>query len=417
MLWAAELLPRARQLRDSSSIVPHRQLTILGIRGIPAMHGGFETFAERLALHLVQQGWRVTVYCQGAATQVPAVVEDEWRGVHRITLAVRRQGAPGTIEFDWASIRDAARRRPALALTLGYNTAVLSTYLRWRGIANLINMDGLEWKRRKWRRHARLWLWLNERVGCWTGDHLIADHPEIARHLSTRVSRDKIAMIPYGADLVGDVDPQPLRALGLEGQSYGLVIARAEPENSLLEIVRAFSRRRRDARLVVLGRYEPESNDYHRQVLEAASEEVDFPGAIYDLDALRVLRRYARFYAHGHTVGGTNPSLVEALGAANAVIAHDNPFNRWVAQDGARYFRSETECDMHMSVLLADGATVQAMRALSLQRFEREFRWSAILTQYQALLESHLQAPALAPAAQPALALAQAMTVKRGREG
>jgi len=415
MLRCADSVPRSCHLPDSSSLVPHRQLTILGIRGVPAMHGGFETFAERLALHLVQQGWRVTVYCQGTATQVPAVVEDEWRGVHRITLAVRRQGAPGTIEFDWASIRDTARRRPALALTLGYNTAVLSTYLRWRGISNLINMDGLEWKRRKWRRHARLWLWLNERVGCWTGNHLIADHPQIARHLSTRVGRAKIAMIPYGADLVGDVDPQPLRALGLDGQSYGLVIARAEPENSLLEIVRAFSRRRRGARLVVLGRYEPGSNAYHRQVLAAASEEVDFPGAIYDLDALRALRRYARFYAHGHTVGGTNPSLVEALGAANAVIAHDNPFNRWVAQDGARYFRSETECDMHMSVLLADDATLQVMRASSLQRFQREFRWSAILTQYQALLESHLQAPAQAAAAP--LALAQAMPVKRGREG
>ncbi|MDQ1120247.1 MULTISPECIES: DUF1972 domain-containing protein [Pseudoxanthomonas] len=381
--------------------MPHRQISILGTRGIPAMHGGFETFAERLALHLVQRGWRVTVYCQAGPEQEQPVIEDQWQGVHRVTIGVKASGARGTMAFDWRSIRHAARTRAPLVLTLGYNTALFSTWLRLCGVTNVINMDGLEWKRRKWRTHERLWLWANERIGCWAGHHLIADHPEIAQHLATRVRTDKIAMIPYGADLIEDIGDEALEPLGLKGARYGVVIARPEPENSLLEIVTAFSRRRRDARLVVLGRYEPQGNAYHRQVLDAASPEVDFPGAIYDPATLRALRRHALFYVHGHTVGGTNPSLVEALGAGNAVIAHDNPFNRWVAQDGARYFHSVIDCDMHLSALLEDPEAVAAMRRASRQRFDREFRWSFVLAQYQALLEGMLPRASTWPAALP----------------
>ncbi|TAA10291.1 glycosyltransferase family 1 protein [Pseudoxanthomonas winnipegensis] len=381
--------------------MPHRQISILGTRGIPAMHGGFETFAERLALHLVQRGWRVTVYCQAGPEQEQPVIEDQWQGVHRVSIGVKASGARGTMAFDWRSIRHAARARAPLVLTLGYNTALFSTWLRWCGVTNVINMDGLEWKRRKWRTHERLWLWANERIGCWAGHHLIADHPEIAQHLATRVRADKIAMIPYGADLIEDIGDEALEPLGLKGARYGVVIARPEPENSLLEIVTAFSRRRRDARLVVLGRYEPQGNAYHRQVLDAASPEVEFPGAIYDPATLRALRRHALFYVHGHTVGGTNPSLVEALGAGNAVIAHDNPFNRWVAQDGARYFHSVIDCDMHLSALLADPEAVAAMRQASRQRFDREFRWSFVLAQYQALLEGMLPRASTWPAALP----------------
>ncbi|AUT62235.1 DUF1972 domain-containing protein [Paraburkholderia terrae] len=366
----------------------YKQLAILGTRGIPASHGGFETFAERLALYLTKRGWKVTVYCQGSTGQ-PATIEDTWRGVHRIIVPAQRGGALGTIEFDWASMRNVVIQRPQLVLTLGYNTAVFCTLLRWHGITNLINMDGLEWRRDKWKLHERVWLWLNERIGCWTGNHLIADHPVIAAHLATRVKRRKITMIPYGADAVDDLARSPLDMLGLKETAYGLVIARPEPENSVHEIVTAFSRGRRGAKLVVLGKYDPGAHPYHREVLSAASEEVLFPGAIYDQSVLRALRRHAHFYVHGHRVGGTNPSLVEALGAGNAVIAHDNAFNRWVAGPHARFFATEADCDMHISALLADPATARAMSQQSRQRFESAFRWESVLAQYEALLERH----------------------------
>jgi glycosyltransferase involved in cell wall biosynthesis len=366
-----------------------KKLSILGTRGIPANHGGFETFAERLALYLAQRGWEITVYCQGNVGQAETIV-DTWQGVQRITIPVSRSSALGTIEFDCASIRDVVRRQPPLVLTLGYNTAIFCTYLRWRGITNLINMDGLEWRRDKWRLHERVWLWLNERIACWTGNHLIADHPAIATHLATRVKRHKITTIPYGADAVGEPDRSSLEALELDDTVYGLVIARPEPENSVLEIVTAFSRRPRGAKLVVLGKYDTDTHNYHREVLAAASEEVIFPGAIYNKTLLCALRRHAQFYVHGHRVGGTNPSLVEALGAKNAIIAHDNVFNRWVAGPDARFFATESDCDMHISALLADPATARAMSSASKQRFEGAFRWEGVLAQYEALLDRHL---------------------------
>jgi glycosyltransferase involved in cell wall biosynthesis len=366
----------------------NKKISILGTRGIPASHGGFETFAERLALYLTERGWLVTVYCQGAEGD-DSQYEDMWNGVHRIVIPVRRSGALGTMEFDWLCVRDAARHKPDITLTLGYNTAVFCLWLRLSGVTNLINMDGLEWRRQKWRFHERTWLWANERIGCWVGNHLIADHPAIADHLATRVSRKKITMIPYGGDRVDDSDETTLLRYGIRPGNYGIVIARPEPENSILEIVQAFSCRRRDAKLVVLGTFKGEQNAYHQEVLQAASDEVLFVGAIYERSTLNALRQHARFYLHGHRVGGTNPSLVEALGAGNAVIAHDNVFNRWVAGEEARFFNSVNQCDEHMSVLLSDDEAVIAMRAATLARYESGFQWPRVLGAYESLLRRY----------------------------
>src|SRR3546814_15753467 len=110
-------------------------------------------------------------------------------------------------------------------------------------------MDGLEWKRDKWSCPARSWLWLNERAGCYLGNRLIADHPEIENHLATRVPRSKITMIPYGADSVVSADVTALSQYGLEPDGFAVVIARPEPENSILEIVRAFSAKRRGMKI------------------------------------------------------------------------------------------------------------------------------------------------------------------------
>jgi len=206
-------------------------------------------------------------------------------------------------------------------LTLGYNTAVFCLAYRLKGIANLINMDGIEWRRQKWSTLERVWLYFNERAGCWLGNHLIADHPEIKAHLATRVANSKITMIPYGADRIDNADSGVLAQYGLQPGGYAMVIARPEPENSILEIVAAFSRKPRGMRLVVLGRYDLEM-PYHKQVMDAASAEVMFPGAIYDKATVSALRFHSALYAHGHQVGGTNPSLVEAMGAGSAVLAH-----------------------------------------------------------------------------------------------
>ena len=287
-----------------------KKIVISGIRGIPAAHGGFETFAEYLALYLVKRGWDVTVYCQGEPSQ--EFSETTWQNIRLITIPEKSVGAFGTVRFDFNSIVHSLKRK-SLVLTLGYNTALFNFFYRVKSIPNIINMDGIEWKRDKWGAVAKTWFWLNEMFGCWFGNHLVADHPSIADHLATRVPREKIETIAYGGLEVLSSDVSLIEPFGLTPGEYAIVIARPEPENSLLEIVKGFSSSARGKKLVVLGKYDKE-HLYHRQVLEAASSEVMFVGAIYDVKVVSALRFFATCYVHGHTVGGTNPSLVESLG-------------------------------------------------------------------------------------------------------
>jgi glycosyltransferase involved in cell wall biosynthesis len=362
-----------------------RILRILGIRGIPAAHGGFETFAERLAVHLVKKGWQVTVYCQNG--RAGSVSEDIWNGVRRVYIPVGRDGAAGSVLFDWKSTLHAAGEN-GLVLTLGYNTAILSLFYRLKHIRNVINMDGIEWRRRKWGTFAKIWLWLNDWAGCLLGNHLIADHPDIAKHLAKRVRPRKISTICYGADSVYGADKQLLEQFGLEQQRYAIVIARPEPENSVLEIVRAWSQSPKGMKLVLLGRYDC-ANEYQNSVMKAASGEVLFAGAIYDKKVVNALRFFARLYIHGHQVGGTNPSLVEALGAGNAVLAHANVFNRWVAGSGALYFSDHAECATLLHGLLNDETRLATMREASRIRHLHSFTWNQVLFEYEQLLWAH----------------------------
>jgi glycosyltransferase involved in cell wall biosynthesis len=159
-------------------------------------------------------------------------------------------------------------------------------------------------------------------------------------------------------------------------------IARIEPDNSILPLVKAFSQRPRGAKLVVLGSFDPD-NAYHASVLAAAGEEVVFPGAIYDAATVQALRYHARAYVHGHTVGGTNPSLVEALWAGNAVIAHDNVYNRWTAGEAGLFFSDEAQCAGLMEQLLRDDALVARLSAAARTRAVAEFSWGPILAQYE----------------------------------
>jgi len=363
--------------------VTEKHLIILGIRGVPAAHGGFESFAERLVPWMVQAGWRVTVYCQGSETGKR--YEDSWEGCRRVHIPVKAGGSLGTIEFDVKSTIAAVKEKGVL-LTLGYNTGFLSAYARLRGKANLINMDGIEWRRAKYTKMQQVYLWLNERIAAASGNLLIADHPEIVRHHSTHASPTKISMIPYGSEKIEVADEKLLTHFGVERDNFFTVIARPEPENSLLEIVKAFSRRSRGAKLVVLGKYS-EDHSYQRTVVAAASDEVVFPGAIYDKNTLHALRLFSTAYVHGHQVGGTNPSLVEALGAGNAVIAHDNPFNRWVAGNAGLFFSSEDDCERCIENLIGSPSLRDELRSAAYQRWQEEFTWPRILDEYLGVID------------------------------
>lgn len=357
--------------------MPRKNLYILGSRGIPAAHGGFETFAQDLSAYMTGQGWRVTVYCQSHAN-----AEDEWHGIRRIHIKAP-DTVLGTAWFDLKSILHCLRQPDGIWLTLGYNTGLLNFIPKLFRKKQMINMDGIEWRRGKWSLPYKACFYLNYLCAGWAADVLIADHPAIEEMLKKTFRADKIRMIAYGAHAVGaSAQEHFLEAFGVKPNEYGLVIARPEPENSILEIVTAWSAKERGKKLIVLGNY-LSMNAYHVQVKNAASAEVIFPGGVYDKPAVKALRAFAWIYLHGHTVGGTNPSLIEAMAAGNTTVAHDNPFNRWVAGNSAYYFKTQSE----LKTLLNEG-NLLPLRSQALARHDKLFEWHNVMGQYKDAIEN-----------------------------
>lgn len=362
-------------------------LNIIGTRGVPAAHGGFETFADHLSSYLVNKGWSVNVYCQDDDGIFSDGTQDEWRGVTRTHFTANRSGPAGTIEFDFKCIKHVLKQ-PGIDLVLGYNTAIFCLLERIKGRRILMNMDGIEWKRSKWGLIPKVWFFLNELIGANLAHTPIADHPEIAKHVQARCF-SKPVMIPYGSDVITEGSEDILVDLGLVRDQYLVSIARVEPENSILELVQGARALPDGFKMVVLGKFDP-SNAYHNAVKQAGTENVIFPGAIYDPMKVQSLRFFARAYLHGHQVGGTNPSLVEALGAGNPVIAHDNRFNRWTAGEDQLFFSDGADAEVAINEVCLNDARAALARKAALVRHAEQFRWEDVLSTYEsALLEQH----------------------------
>ncbi len=364
-----------------------KKLSITGIRGIPAAHGGFETFVEYLAPYLVENGWQITVYCQEKGDAEFYI--DEWQGITRVHIPVKGTGSLSTVLFDIKSVFHVLKDKKQLNLTLGYNTAFLSIFYRLMGVKNLMNMDGIEWKRQKWSRPIKAFFYINEKLGCWFANHLIADHPAIKKHLCRNVKENKITIASYGAPAVHEADASLLVPYNLLPKEYAIMVGRIEPENSILSIIEAWSAKKRGKKLVVLGGF-LKTNAYHLKVRQMASDEVVFLGAIYEQRVVQALRFYARLYIHGHTVGGTNPSLLESLGAANPVLAHNNAFNKWVTHNEQVYFKDTKDCAAKLDEILNDDALLNDMSAASRKHHTECFQWKDILPQHEALLARFL---------------------------
>lgn len=362
----------------------HKRLLILGTRGVPAQYGGFEQIAEELALHLVQQGWRVTVYCQEDWIRtVP--YETMWGRVRRVHIPVKQKGFLGQIIFGLKCSLH-ARSQPAMALTLGSQNALFSLFQRLRGKTTIFYIGDKAYQGERWGPFARIWLRLNEQLACLLGNYFIIDNPETLHHLKSNVSKDNSCLIPTGAAAITDASTKPLRDLGLETGKYSLVVALPTPDHSIMEIVQAFSLEPRNHKLVILGEFD-DHNPYHQRVLASASSEVIFPGPIYDQTIVRALRYHCKLYFHGHQNGGTSPSLVESLAAGCPIIAFDTPSNRWAAgSEAAVYFTDASSCAVHISSLFRDTDLCQEMKKAARLRHAETFTLDGMLSRYTDVL-------------------------------
>ena len=356
-----------------------KNIAILGSRGIPAEFGGFETFAEQIAVRLVDKGFKVTVFCEDSI----AYSGFDYKGVRLIYVKTPHVTGLRSVWFDVVSILRTLRGYDVVYM-LGYHAA-FAFFLPWLFRTNFwVNMDGLEWKRDKWSMLAKRYLSIMEWVAARLAHRLVADAQGIADYLQQACGvSHKTVMIPYGAY---PVESSPcdvsVREMGYFPGQYYLVVCRLEPENHVLEIIQGFVASGLDGPLVIVGDNES-GTDYVRELKDAASSKVNFIGTVFDQERLTALRYYSHAYLHGHSVGGTNPSLLEAMACSNYVIAHDNVFNREVTGGHALFFSTSEDVRECLSLRDRDGSTEQ-YRSAVFERIRKQYSWEKIVDRYEA---------------------------------
>jgi glycosyltransferase involved in cell wall biosynthesis len=269
---------------------------------------------------------------------------------------------------------------------LGLGGAFAAWVPRLFGARVWVNTDGVEWKRSKFTGPQRAYLALAEALSVLFASRIIADASAIAEYLRKRYhGLKKISTIAYGAD-IPNVDPERklIAEWDLEPDGYYLVVCRLEPENHVREIVEGFEQSTSSLPLVVVGNVE-NPNAYVRALLANRSARVRFVGTVYDREKLTALRFYARAYLHGHSVGGTNPSLLEAMACSNLVIAHDNCFNREVLAGSGLFFTTSSELASRIDALDSGGISAQELRIAASDRIRQYYLWDQIAESYSQL--------------------------------
>ncbi len=356
------------------------KIGILGTRGIPNRYGGFEQFAERLSVDLAQRGHAVWVY----NSHTHPVKDKIWEGVNRVLCFDPEflLGTPGQFIYDLNCILDSRRRNFDIILQLGYTSSSIWHKLLPRRSKIVTNMDGLEWQRSKYSRPARRFLQHAERLAVKSSDALIADSEAIGDYLGTKY-KVKSFYIPYGAYPFLSPDENIPATYGVDPGRYFLVIARMQPDNHIAEIIKGvLDSGNQDCPLVIVG---STKNSYGAGLEKRyGSQIIRFLGPVFDKDHLDNLRYFSKLYFHGHSSGGTNPSLLEAMAASATICAHDNPFNREVLGDNGFYFKDQAGVAGVINMVFQESHREKAVRE-NLARIRDRFQWGRIIGEYEKL--------------------------------
>ncbi|MGT2754637.1 beta 1-4 rhamnosyltransferase Cps2T [Streptococcus ovis] len=378
-----------------------KHIFIIGSRGLPAKYGGFETFVEELVSHQVSDQIRYHVACLSDTSHHQ---HNDYKGVDCFTIRLPKLGPARVIAYDMMAIRYALQliaeqkiEQPIfyiLGNTIGAFIAPFARKIHQIGGQLWINPDGLEWKRTKWSKPVQAYLKYSEKVMTKQADLVISDNEGIQSYIQDVYPWSKTTFIAYGTDL----EPTNLTQESSEvreffakwevqEKDYYLIIGRFVPENNYETIIREFMRAKTKRDLVIVCNHE--GSAYFEQLRQATGfdkdERIKFVGTVYDKDLLKYLRQEARAYLHGHEVGGTNPSLLEALAQTNENLVLGVDFNRKVALDAVHYWSKEAG---NLSTLIdqidqQDEAIELGMKAKAHMR--ENYTWEGIVRQYEDL--------------------------------
>lgn len=360
------------------------KIGILGTRGIPNHYGGFEQFAEYFAEYAVAKGHDVFVY----NSHNHPYKENNFKGVNLIHCYDPEQkvGTAGQFIYDLNCIRDARKRDFDIILQLGYTSSSVWYSLHPKNAIVITNMDGLEWKRTKYSKKVQKVLKIAEKWAVNKSDFLISDSIGIQKYIKEKYNKES-TYIAYGANNFTTPNEQILNDFQVRKLDYSMIMARFEPENNIEMVLEGFSLSNSSSSILVVGNHNTKYGDYLK-IKFKNDKRIRFVGAIYDLETLNNLRYFSNLYFHGHTVGGTNPSLLEAMASSALIVAHNNDFNKGVLNENAFYFSSATEVKKILETIKKND-NLQYIHN-NLEAITKSFNWEKINEQYLQLFKQCL---------------------------
>jgi len=359
------------------------KIAILGTRGIPNNYGGFEQCAEKLALSFVEKGNEVTVYNPASNPYK----KKSWNKVRikKIFYNEKKLKFLNLFLYDYLCLKDAVKQDYDIILELGYSPCSLFYYLKKNRNAKIVtNMDGFDWKRSKWNWVAKKILKHSEKLAVKKSDALVADNPGIGDYIFKKYGINS-CYIPYGAELFSSSDKKVLKDYNLKKYGYYILISRLEPENNIETILDGYIMSEAKEPFILIG---PVQNKYCRFLKEKYGnfKNIRFLGGIYNYETLCNLRSNSKLYFHGHSVGGTNPSLLEAMTAGSFIVAHNNIFNKYVLGSNGFYFSNKFEIS-EIIINYNDKFRKEYIKN-NMDRIKKEFSWKIVSDKYLKLFNS-----------------------------
>jgi glycosyltransferase involved in cell wall biosynthesis len=356
------------------------RIAIIGARGIPARYGGFETVAAELAPRLVQRGHQVTVYCRTRYSLGSR--PHYYSGVRLIYLPALYLKSLESLSNEAFAGLHAAFHGYDIVYVLGFRASFVHLASRWAGKVVVMNTDGFEWRRRKWGKLGRRYLRFSESIGArYVASSLICDSRALQPYYVERYRRQS-TFIGYGTRLEPSGAPTVLERHGLKERDYFLVVARIEPENNIDVVIKEFQTVDTSKRLVIAGG-STYGSKYWKALRASGDPRVCFVGGVYEPGHIEALYRNAFAYVHGHEVGGTNPALVQAMGAGCCVLALDVPFNLEVVGNAGLLWNKEPgSLASQLKGVLAEPARAEGLRFAAKQRAEQRHSWEDIASEY-----------------------------------
>ncbi|MGF7081342.1 DUF1972 domain-containing protein [Mucilaginibacter sp. UYCu711] len=354
------------------------KIAILGTRGIPNHYGGFEHISEYVSVGLAKRGHTVSVY----NSHNHPYTHESWNGVNIIHCYDPEYliGSAGQFVYDLNCIRDARKRNFDVIIIMGYTSSSVWGSLYPERSAIITNMDGLEWKRSKYSKPVQNFLKYAEKLAVKHSQYYVSDSMVIKQYLARKYDINS-RYIPYGADMISAIEREQITSTEAAREDYFLLMARMEPENNIETILEGYNQSSSKKPFKVLG---DTGNRFGKFITHKFQNDnrIEFKGSIFDTAKVRALQNNSYLYFHGHSVGGTNPSLLEAMASEALIAAHNNPFNQAVLSTDAFYFSNPNDVKQLVEKVQRHD-TEKTMVKNNLQKIKHLFNWESVVDGYE----------------------------------